>query len=142
MEYRILLVDDEEKTVKYLSRHLIKRGFNVGTALSGPAALEKVEAQDFAVVILDVLMPGMNGIETLREIKKIAPLTEVIMLTGHASVEAGIEGMRLGAFDYLMKPLDLDELVKKIHTAYEQRTYHEKGIEAVNVPEMTSEKPS
>ncbi|MDI6790671.1 MAG: response regulator [Thermodesulfobacteriota bacterium] len=142
MKHKILLVDDEEKMIKYLSRHLIKKGFDVSTACSGIAALEKVREQDFAVVLLDVLMPGMDGIETLREIKKIKPLTEVIMVTGHASVEVGIEGMKLGAFDYVIKPFDLTELVTKIHKAYDQRIYHEKGIEAVDIPEMPSKKPS
>ncbi|MFH1672586.1 MAG: response regulator [Pseudomonadota bacterium] len=142
MGYKILIVDDEEKMVKYLSKHLTKRGFDVTTTLSGAAALEKVEEEDFAVVMLDVLMPGMDGIETLVEIKKIKPLTEVIMLTGHASVEVGIKGMRLGAFDYLIKPFDLNELMAKIHMACEQRTYHKKGIGAVEIPEMSSKKLS
>lgn len=126
--------------VKYLSRYLIKEGFAVSVASSGEAALEKIKGQESSVVMLDVLMPGMDGIETLREIKKIRPLTEVIMLTGHASPEVGIEGMKLGAFDYLVKPFDLDELVSRIVAACEQRIYRGKGIEPVGIPEMKSKK--
>lgn len=121
MTCNILLVDDEKTMVKYLSKRLIKKGFEISIAYNGLEALEQVKAADFDVVLLDVLMPGMNGIDTLKEIKKIKPRTEVIMLTGHASVEAGIEGMKAGAFNYIMKPFDPNELVAEIHLAYEQR---------------------
>jgi len=121
MTCRILLVDDEKTMVKYLSKRLIKKGFEISIAYNGLEALEQVKAADFDVVLLDVLMPGMNGIDTLKEIKKIKPQTEVIMLTGHASVEAGIEGMKAGAFNYIMKPFDPNELVAEINLAYEQR---------------------
>jgi len=121
MTCRILLVDDEKTMVKYLSKRLIKKGFEISIAYNGLEALEQVKAADFDVVLLDVLMPGMNGIDTLKEIKKIKPRTEVIMLTGHASVEAGIEGMKAGAFNYIMKPFDPNELVTEINLAYEQR---------------------
>jgi DNA-binding NtrC family response regulator len=118
---RILLVDDEKTMVKYLSKRLIKKGFEISTAYNGSDALAQVRAADFDVVLLDVLMPGMNGIDTLKEIKKIKPRTEVIMLTGHASVEAGIEGMKAGAFNYIMKPFDPSELMAEINLACEQR---------------------
>jgi DNA-binding NtrC family response regulator len=121
MKCHILLVDDEKTMVKYLSKRLIKKGFEISIAYNGLEALEQVKAADFDVVLLDVLMPGMNGIDTLKEIKKIKPQTEVIMLTGHASVEAGIEGMKAGAFNYIMKPFDPNELVAEINLAYEQR---------------------
>jgi len=121
MKCRILLVDDEKTMVKYLSKRLIKRGFEINIAYNGLDALEQVKAADFDVVLLDVLMPGMNGIDTLKEIKKIKPQTEVIMLTGHASVEVGIEGMKAGAFNYIMKPFDPNELLAEINLAYEQR---------------------
>jgi DNA-binding NtrC family response regulator len=142
MKHKLLLVDDEETMLKYLSRFLIKMGFDISTAMNGSEALEKIKQQDFITVLLDVLMPGMDGIETLREIKKIKPMTEVIMLTGHASVQVAIEGMRLGAFDYLMKPFDRDELIKKLRLACEKRLFNEKGIDAVNIPEMTSKDPA
>ena len=141
MKHKILLVDDEEIMIKYLSRFLIKRGFDISTATSGNEALEKIKQQDFITVLLDVLMPGIDGIETLREIKKIKPMTEVIMLTGHASVQVAIKGMKLGAFDYLMKPFDRDELIEKLRLACEKRIFNEKGIDAVDIPEMTSESP-
>ena len=121
MNCKILLVDDEKTMVKYLSRRLIKRGFDVSVAYSGLSALEEIKKIDFDLVLLDVLMPEMDGIETLKEIKKIKPETEVIMLTGHASVEVGIEGMKSGAFNYIMKLFDPDELVKEINLACEHR---------------------
>jgi DNA-binding NtrC family response regulator len=121
MNPKILIVDDEEKFVSYLSKRLKMREYDVTVSLSGEDALEKVKEHDFDVVILDVLMPGIDGIEALREIKKVKPLTEVIMLTGHASVEAGVEGMRLGAYDYLMKPCEAEELISKINKAYERK---------------------
>ena len=142
MKNKILLVDDEEITLKYLSRFLIKKGFDISTAMNGNEALEKIKKQDFIVVLLDVLMPGMDGIETLREIKKIKPMTEVIMLTGHASVQVAMQGMKLGAFDYLIKPFDQDKLLTKLQMAREKRIFKEKGIDFVNIPEMTPKKPA
>lgn len=126
MKCRILLVDDEKTMVKYLSKRLIKKGFEISIAYNGMEALEQMQAADFDVVLLDVLMPGMNGIDTLREIKKMKPRTEVIMLTGHASVEVGIEGMKAGAFNYIMKPFDPNELVAEINLACEQRRIMQK----------------
>ena len=142
MKNKLLLVDDEKIMLKYLSKFLIKRGFDITTAMNGEDALEKIKNQDFITVLLDVLMPGMDGIETLKEIKRIKPMTEVIMLTGHASVQVAIEGMKLGAFDYLMKPFDRDELVVKLRMACEKRLFNEKGIDAVKIPEMMPEKPA
>ena len=130
MKPKILIVDDEEKFVSYLSKRLKMREYDVAISLSGEDALEKVKEHDFDVVILDVLMPGIDGIEALREIKKVKPLTEVIMLTGHASVEAGVEGMRLGAYDYLMKPCEAEELISKINKAYERKVDMEEQTRA------------
>ena len=114
----ILLVDDEEPFVETMSKRLGKRGLKVVTANSGKEAMEKL-AKNIAldIIILDVKMPGMDGIETLQEIRKLHPLKEVIMLTGHATVESAIEGMKLGAFDYLMKPCDMDLLMTKVNEA-------------------------
>ena len=128
MSPRLLLVDDEEMFLEYLSRRLINRNYNVTICLSGEEALEKVRGHDFDVVILDVLMPGIDGIEALSEIKKLKPLTEVIMITGHTSQEAGIEGMKLGAYDYLTKPFNTEDLVSKIDKAFEKKTVHEERI--------------
>ena len=127
MKFKLLLVDDEKTMVKYLSKQLLKKGFDIDVAYSGKEALEHVSAKEFDVVLLDVLMPGMDGIETLRKIKNMTPTTEVIMLTGHASVEAGIEGMKAGAFNYIMKPFDPNELVSEINMACEHRQLKHKG---------------
>ena len=132
MKLRLLLVDDEEMFLEFLSRRLINYQYDVKICLSGENALEMMIDNDFDVVILDVLMPGMDGIETLWEIKKIKPLTEVIMLTGHAYRESGIEGMKLGAYDYLSKPCDTEDLIAKINKAYDRKAEHEKRISIAN----------
>jgi DNA-binding NtrC family response regulator len=128
MRPRLLLVDDEEMYLEYLSKRLINHHFDVTKCLSGEEALEKIRDRDFDVVILDVLLPGMDGVETLREINKLQPLTEVIMLTGHASLESGLEGMKLGAFDYLRKPCDTEELITMINRAYERKAERQERI--------------
>jgi DNA-binding NtrC family response regulator len=130
MKAKVLIVDDEQKFLNYLSKRLDLREYDVTSSLNGEDAVEKVKIHDFDVIILDVLMPGMDGIEVLREIKKIKPLTEVIMLTGHASVESGVEGMKLGAYDYLMKPCETEELISKINRAYERKSEQEERIRA------------
>jgi len=141
MKPKLLLVDDEEMYLEYLSKRLINRGYKVTKCLSGEQALEKIEESDFDVVVLDVLLPGIDGIETLREINKMAPLVEVIMLTGHASLESGIEGMRLGAFDYLRKPCETQELVSKINQAYEKKIEQEQRIRRTSKRYNVEEKP-
>ena len=105
-----------------------KRGVSVSGVGSGEDALKFLDDKSADVVVLDVKMPGMDGIETLRKIKNRYPLIEVIMLTGHASMEVGIKGMELGAFDYLMKPVDIDELLYKVQDAYKKMAIHEKKI--------------
>jgi DNA-binding NtrC family response regulator len=115
--FKVLLVDDEAEFLDTLVKRIKKRDVNVTGVESGEKALAFLGEQAVDVVVLDVRMPGMDGIETLRELKKRHPLVEVIMLTGHASLEVAIEGMELGAFDYLMKPIDIDELIKKISDA-------------------------
>jgi two-component system, OmpR family, response regulator len=120
-EFRVLLVDDEEDFRETLQKRLRNRKLLVEGAENGYKALEMLQAQEFDVVILDVKMPGIDGIETLKEIKIKKPEVEVIMLTGHASVESGIQGMQLGAFDYVMKPVPLDELLDKMRQAYERK---------------------
>ena len=119
--FKVLVVDDELDFLETIVKRLKARKIEVTGVESGFKALDAVMAQDVDVVILDVKMPGMDGIETLREIKKKQPLVEVIMLTGHASVESGIQGMQLGAFDYVMKPVALDELLEKMRQAYERK---------------------
>ncbi len=122
---RILVVDDEEDFLETLVNRLNRRGMSAQGALSGREALKMMEEKEFDVVVLDVRMPGMDGLEVLREVKNRWPFVEVILLTGHGSVESGIEGMRLGAFDYVMKPADLEVLLEKIHQAHERKTLRE-----------------
>lgn len=117
---RVLLVDDEEQFVKNMARILKVRGFDVSTAFSGYDAVDKVKKEGlFDVVVLDVKMPGMDGIETLEKIKQWAPDTEVIMLTGHATLSSGVRAIRKGAYDYLMKPCEVEDLVEKVKEANE-----------------------
>lgn len=136
MKIRVLLVDDEEQFVETLAERLAMRDYDVTTSLSGDDALEQVRGYNFDVVVLDVLMPGVDGIETLREIKQIKPLTEVIMLTGHATVETAIEGMKLGAYDYLMKPCETEELITKINKAQERKAEHQERIREAKVKKL------
>jgi DNA-binding response OmpR family regulator len=113
----VLLVDDEEEFVSALSERLTLRGIEVETALNGEEALARLKERQAAVVILDVMMPGLGGLEVLRQIKISYPGTQVILLTGHGSTKEGMEGMRLGAFDYLIKPVDIEELLAKMKEA-------------------------
>ena len=124
-EFKVLLVDDETDFVVPLSKRLRKRNLEVYSATSGQEALDFLSQSLCDVVVLDVKMPGMDGIETLRRIKEVAPLVEVIMLTGHANVEVAIKGMELGAFDYLMKPVDIDDLLYKLQDAYKKKGYRQ-----------------
>ena len=125
---KLLLVDDEADFRTTLTKRMQRRKVDVHGVESGDAALAWLAANPVDVVILDVKMPGMDGIETLRMIKSRHPLIEVIMLTGHASMEAAIEGMEMGAFDYLMKPMDMDELLYKAEDACKKKTIHETKI--------------
>ena len=127
-QMKLLLVDDESDFRSTLLKRMQRRNVDVQGVDSGAAALAWLEAHPVDVVILDVRMPGMDGMETLREIRKHFPLTEVIMLTGHASMEVAIEGMEMGAFDYLMKPMDMDELLYKAEDAFKKKKIHEGKI--------------
>ena len=126
--FRALLVDDEEEFLKTLVKRLNKRNIKAEGVGNGEEALMILDRNPMDVVVLDVRMPGMDGIEVLRKIKKSYPLIEVVMLTGHASMEVAIEGMEIGAFDYLMKPVDIDELVYKLQDAYKKKLIQEKKI--------------
>jgi DNA-binding response OmpR family regulator len=116
---KILLVDDEEEFVTTLAERLELRGLQAQAALNGEAALQMIEADTPEIVILDVMMPGIGGFEVLRRIKSQHPQLPVILLTGRGSEKEGVKGMQLGAFDYLMKPLDIEELIKKMQEAIE-----------------------
>jgi two-component system, OmpR family, response regulator len=124
-KFKVLVVDDEEDFLETIVKRLKARAVEAEGVESGEKALQFLEGRDVDVVVLDVRMPGMDGIETLKEIKKHRPAIEVIMLTGHASVESGIQGMQLGAFDYVMKPVPLDELLDKMRQAYERKLIQE-----------------
>jgi DNA-binding NtrC family response regulator len=117
MKIRVLLVDDEKDFVESLAERLRLRDFNVATALNGNEAISLVKENEFDVIVLDVMMPGKDGIETLKEIKKTDQISQIIMLTGHATVRTAISGMKNGAFDYMMKPTDTDELTEMINKA-------------------------
>ena len=123
--FKVLLVDDEEIFREATARQLTVRGFVVQTVASGEAALELIKNEPPEVVVLDQEMPGMHGSETFVEIKKINPLVEVIMLTGNTSVDNAIELMQMGTFDYLMKPINIDELLYKIEDAYTRKQLNE-----------------
>jgi DNA-binding NtrC family response regulator len=118
---RILVVDDEKDFNETVVKRLNRRGFTAETALSGPEALGVLAQRDFDVALLDIMMPGMDGIEVLREMKKRHPGMEVILLTGHASVESGVQGMSMGANAYLLKPVDFEELLGAIAQAHERK---------------------
>ena len=138
MNTHVLIVDDEISFLETITKRLTKREFVVASANSGKKAIETLEANNsIEVVILDVKMPGMDGIDTLVEIKNKFPLVEVIMLTGHATVETAIEGMKLGAFDYLMKPCDIDVLVSKTNEACSKKRKQENKITEARIKQIT-----
>ncbi|MEW6532482.1 MAG: response regulator [Thermodesulfobacteriota bacterium] len=118
---KLLLVDDEVAYVNILAKRLSKRGFDVKVAVSGTQGIQAVRQHDFDVAVLDLKMEDIDGIEVLKIFKKMLPQMAVIMLTGHGSEQAAREGIRFGAFDYLTKPCELDELVKKIRESYESQ---------------------
>jgi DNA-binding response OmpR family regulator len=115
----VLVVDDEPDFLKLIKRRLTKRNLDVDTAASGEEALEFLRNGNVDVVILDVRMPGLDGIETLKEIRKRFRETSVIMLTGHGSMQSGIEGISHGAYDYILKPFSIDDLLERIRAAFE-----------------------
>jgi len=133
MKIEVLLVDDEKEFVEILSERLAARDFEVSKAFSGDEALGRIESGNIDVVVLDVLMPGKDGITTLHEIKKAKPLVEVIMLTGNATVETAIEGLKSGAYDYLMKPTETKDLIEKIALAYKRKADQESRIRQAHI---------
>ncbi len=130
---KVLVVDDEKDFVEMLSLRLKEMGEQVDAVYNGQDCLTKLEGNDIDVVILDIKMPGMDGIETLKEIKRRFPMVEVIMLTGHGSAESAVEGMKLGAFDYLLKPADIDSLTEKVNGARKRKEEHEERIRQAEV---------
>lgn len=126
MKYQtVMIVDDEERFVQTTTKIFERLGYSVLAAVRGEEALGLLEGRDIGVVLMDVSMPGMSGIETLAEIKKRHPLVEVIMITGTLSRDMASEGFRLGAFDFLLKPVSIGDIVKKVEDAFAKR----RGIE-------------
>ena len=123
---KILLVDDEIIFADNMSKLLTSRGYQVTAVNNGDSAIRMLEEKDFDVVVLDLKMPGMDGITTLREIKKLGLFTETLILTGHGSVDTALEAIKIGAYDYLAKPCEIDELVEKIEGAWQQKDADEK----------------
>lgn len=134
----VLLVDDEERFLSTTKILLEKRGISALTAASGRDALDILGERTVDVVILDVKMPGMDGVEALRRIKRDYPLVEVIMLTGHASVESAVDGLKIGAFDYVMKPCNIPDMVAKIREAFDKRRAVAEKIRKARVEKMIS----
>ncbi|SPD74445.1 Response regulator receiver domain protein [uncultured Desulfobacterium sp.] len=125
---KMMLVDDEERFLSTTQKLLAKKGYDVLTAISGEEALDNLTKHNVHVVILDVKMPGMDGVETLKAIKRRFPLVEVIMLTGHGTVETAVDGLKSGATDYLLKPADINELIGKAEEAFAKRKVLEDKI--------------
>ena len=118
---RVLLVDDETIFTKNMSKLLKNRGYQVTAVNSGDSAIRELEHDHFDVIVLDLKMPGMDGITTLKEVMKLGLFTETLILTGHGSIDTALEAMKLGAYDYLTKPCEIDELVAKIEAAWEKK---------------------
>jgi DNA-binding NtrC family response regulator len=118
---KVLLVDDEEVFTNNMFKLLSTRGYNVTAVTSGDAAIRALEKQPVDVIVLDLKMPGMDGLMTLKEIQKLGLFTKTLILTGHGSIDSALEAIKLGAYDYLTKPCEVDELVAKIEGAWEEK---------------------
>ena len=135
---QLLLVDDEERFLETTKTLLERRGVSVFTATGGLDAMKVLDEHRIDVVVLDVKMPGLDGGEVLRKIKQRYPLVEVVMLTGHATVESAVEGMRLGAFDYVTKPCDVSQLLGKAQEAFDKKVAMEEKIRKAKTERIIS----
>ena len=138
MKIKLLLVDDETEFIDALAERLEIRSFNVSVAYSGKSALNLLQDHSYDIVLLDVLMPEMDGIETLKCIKETAPLTQVIMLTGNATIENAILGMKNGAYDFLLKPVESKILIQKINAAFDIKNAQHKRIATARVENIVN----
>ena len=120
-DIRVLLIDDEETLVEYLSKRLLREGYIVKATFSGEEAVEAANSDDFDVAVVDLKMPGMDGVETQKRLKKIQPFLQCIVLTGHGTIETALESGKEKAFKYLLKPIEYDNLVETISEAYERK---------------------
>jgi DNA-binding NtrC family response regulator len=127
-QMRIMLVDDEERLLSTTKKLFEKIGIDVLTATSGKDALELLKSEEVHVVFLDIKMPGLDGMETLQIIKKDFPLIEVIILTGHATMETAVEGLKLGALDFLIKPVSMKDILGKVEEAFDKVNRHRQKI--------------
>lgn len=135
--FRVLIVDDELDFLETIVKRLERRGIEASGAKSAEEAIEQMKQKRVDVILLDIKMPGgMDGIEAFRQMKKIQPLAEVIFLTGHATVETSIEGLKLGAFDYLIKPVKLEDLLPKLAEAFERKNAQEQKIRSFQIQEL------
>ncbi|MHC1729540.1 MAG: sensor histidine kinase [Syntrophobacteraceae bacterium] len=140
MQIKVLLVDDEKEFLDLLAERLSTRGLSIAKASDGGGAMRHLEEHDTDVVILDVLMPGRDGISILREIRQTRPFIPIILLTGHGSIESAVEGMKAGAFDYVIKPIEISDLMGKISAAYEHKVRQEENVrEAVTRDERNKQ---
>ncbi len=121
LKANVLVVDDEKQFLDVFSKRLESRGMKVDTAVNGDDAIEKTKGKQFDAIILDLVMPGINGIEILKRIKSENPDMDIILLTGHATVEKGVEAMKAGAMDFLEKPVDIGKVMEKIGEAKRRR---------------------
>jgi len=136
MTTKLLLVDDEKRFLETTKKILEKRGIDTFTALKGLDAMSVLDREQIDVVILDVKMPGLDGVEVLRRIKQKHPLVEVIMLTGHSTTESAVEGLKLGAFDYLMKPCEISALLEKVKEARAKKKAMEDKIQQTKIDKI------
>lgn len=128
---KILLVDDEVIFTKNMSRLLESRGYHVTAVNSGDEAIKALDQDRYDVMVLDMKMPGMDGITTLKEVKKLQLFTETLILTGHGAIDTALEAIKLGAYDYLTKPCEVDELVEKIEDAREKNNNNNGGKKSI-----------
>jgi len=134
----VLIIDDEKRFLQTTQKLLEKQGYTVYTATDGLSGITRLKVKRIDVVILDVKMPGMDGVAVLRKIKADFPLVEVVMLTGHSTVESAIEGLQLGAFDYLTKPCDIPVLIQKIDAAGDKKKSAEEKIRKAKLDRIIS----
>jgi DNA-binding NtrC family response regulator len=123
---RILLVDDEVVFANNMSKLLTRRGYQIKAVNSGDEALRALMDNPFDVMVLDLKMPGMDGIATMQEMRKLGLFTEILILTGHGSIDTALEAIQLGAYDYVTKPVEIAELLSKIEAAFERKTIKDK----------------
>src|SRR4030042_4495246 len=133
---KILLVDDEVVFTTNMGKLLTNRGYKVTSVNSGDAAIQALEKENYDVVVLDLKMPGMDGITTLKEIKKLGLFTQTLVLTGHGSIDTALEALKLGAYDYLTKPCEIDNLLGKLEGAWQKKDGAEKKEMKEKIPKV------